>query len=283
MREWSNEYSRSFVVYFHHRTGTHVTGTRNLRDKMALHPESWRRAAVLDTQLLNSENPEEKLEAAAPEFDGGKIVHGVMKNTETAPRLPIPFKHCNEKDFRAWLVPQIKRRVIELGKEPVADVYWRKENSRVDFFPEEMGVRWEDFSNPAHKQKFPERLNGWKCGEILREMTRKRLEQLGLDPDQHHVEDFNVKDVAARKKKNKSKVLRDFRLTQTARSPRSNIFHEAAIAASYSEQNYHPFANQEVLLTEDQDPLADEMPGNNMEIEETEEEDDLNTSTSSVR
>ena len=98
---------------------------------------------------------------------------------------------------------------------------------------------------------------------------------------------YNVKDVAARKKKNKNKVLRDFRATQTARSPRSNVFHEAAIAATYSEQNYHPFANQEVVLTEDQDqdqdPLADEMPGNNMEIEETEEEDDLNTSTSSVR
>ena len=228
--DWSLETSRSFLVYFHHPTGTHSVGTKNLRDKISLHPEAWSRAAVLDTQLLNSEDDEERLSVAAPAFDGGKIVHGVMKDPSTAPRLVLPFNDCNEKEFCAWIVPQIKRRIIELGKEPAADVYWGTKKCRTDIFPEEMGIKWEDFSNPAHTQKFPERLNGWKVGEILKQMVRRCLESLGLNPSEHHIKDYNVKTVKARRQQNKNRHLRDFRGSikqpEPARSPRINVFHE---------------------------------------------------------
>ena len=45
LSDWSLETSRSFLAYFHHPTGTHSVRTKNLRDKISLHPEAWSRAA----------------------------------------------------------------------------------------------------------------------------------------------------------------------------------------------------------------------------------------------
>ena len=123
LNEWLEENLRAFIVYFNHATGQHFNGTKNLRDKISLYSEQWSRAVVLDTQMLNSENLQEKLSVAAPKFDRGKIISGVMKYPSTAPRLVMPFDVCNEKENRTWIVPQIKRRIIEeMGKEPVTDV-----------------------------------------------------------------------------------------------------------------------------------------------------------------
>ena len=133
---------------------------------------------------------------------------------------------------------------------------------------------------------YPERLNGWKCGEILKEMTRKRLELLGLDPFKYHVDDYDVNKVKARKQHGKNKILRDFRKeqTQAAQSPRINVFHEAA-------NNYHSHAPpvnelfEEENIVLEQDPLADAAVSpetNSMEVDDN-EDDELNTSTSSVR
>ena len=73
----------------------------------------------------------------------------------------------------------------------------------------------------------------------MKQMVRRRLESLGLNPSEHHIKDYNVKTVKARRQHNKNRHLSDFRdrQPQPARSPRINVFHEAA------QQDYHFHVN----------------------------------------
>ena len=65
----------------------------------------------------------------------------------------------------------------------------------------------------------------------MKQMVKRRLESLGLNPSEHHIKDYNVKTVKARRQQNKNRHLRDFRGSirqpEPARSPRINVFHEA--------------------------------------------------------
>ena len=45
----------------------------------------------------------------------------------------------------------------------------------------------------------------------MKQMVRRCLESLGLNPSEHHIKDYNVKTVKARRQQNKNRHFRDFR------------------------------------------------------------------------
>ena len=58
----------------------------------------------------------------------------------------------NDKNCRAWLVPQILMDLVESGKAPKRFVKWGDPQCRPSFWPEDL-AKWETISNPAHPQK----------------------------------------------------------------------------------------------------------------------------------
>ena len=113
--------------------------------------KSWTAAARADTRDLNSEDIEEAT-VAAPVKNLDKDVIATMYETNEIPKLPYDVDLLSEKEARAWILPELKKDLVENGSKPVNRIIWGDENFHPKCWADEI-VEWSKVSNLAHPQK----------------------------------------------------------------------------------------------------------------------------------
>ena len=202
-----NKYSqgarRGFLLLVEDNTGLHKFGTKNMAEKFITTTicdpcndnKSWTEAARADTRDLNSEDIDDA-NVAAPVNIAEKDVIATMYENNEIPKLPYDVDLLSEKEARAWILPELKKDLVENGSRPVSRIVWGDENFHPKCWADEM-VEWSKVSNLAHPQK---QKHGISIVKVLHATIKKRLVQKGIDP-KNHIDEKNDKNVEERKKK----------------------------------------------------------------------------------
>ena len=203
INKYSQSARRGFLLLVEDNTGLHKFGTKNMAEKFVAttlcdqcsETKSWTAAARADTRDLNSEDIEEA-NVAAPVKNLDKDVIATMYETNEIPKLPYDVDLLSEKEARAWILPELKKDLVENGSRPVNRIVWGDENFHPKCWADDI-VEWSKVSNLAHPQK--QKLD-IPIVKVLHATIKKRLQQKGIDPKKH-VDEKNDKNVEERKKK----------------------------------------------------------------------------------
>ena len=188
MSKYSKHARRGFLVIVQDNTGLHRFGTKNLVDRFleskscanCVILQSWEDAAREDTKNLNSEEAEEAFNAAPAAVDGPDILANLYQVNDV-PKLPFAVEIMSEKEAGAWLLPELKKDLVENGSKPVNRINWGDEKFHPKCWADEI-VPWHKVSNICHPQKI--KLDVPIC-EALKASIKKRLKQKNIDPNQH--------------------------------------------------------------------------------------------------
>ena len=134
-----NKYSqgsrRGFLLLVEDNTGLHKFGTKHLAEKFGTTTlcepcnanNSWTDAARADTRDLNSEDNDDVNVAAPTSIPEKDIIAAMYENNEI-PKLPYDVDLLSEKEARAWILPELKKDLVENGSRPVNRIVWGDEN-----------------------------------------------------------------------------------------------------------------------------------------------------------
>ena len=75
-----------------------------------------------DTKNLNSEESSDAVNTALVTLDGRDILTNLYQNNDI-PKLPFPIDILSEKEAGAWLLPNLKKGLVENGSKPVSRIY----------------------------------------------------------------------------------------------------------------------------------------------------------------
>ena len=181
INKYSQSARRGFLLLVEDNTGLHKFGTKNMAEKFVATTlcdqcseiKSWSAAARADTRDLNSEDVEEAIVAAPLDKD----VIATMYETNEIPKLPYDVDLLSEKEARAWILPELKKDLVENGSRPVNRIVWGDENFHPKCWADEI-VEWSKVSNLAHPQK--QKLD-IPIVKVLHATIKKRLQQKGID------------------------------------------------------------------------------------------------------
>ena len=202
-----NKYSqgsrRGFLLLVEDNTGLHKFGTKHLAEKFVTTTlcepcndnKSWTEAARADTRDLNSEDNDD-VNVAAPTSIPEKDFIAIMYENNEIPKLPYDVDLLSEKEARAWILPELKKDLVENGSRPVNRIVWGDENFHPKCWADDV-VEWSKVSNLAQPQK--QKLD-IPIVKVLHATIKKRLKQKGIDPKKH-IDEKNDKNVEERKKK----------------------------------------------------------------------------------
>ena len=201
--KYSHNSRRGFILIVEDNTGLHKFGTKNLVEKFTKtknciiceKDDTWEEVARLDTREMNSEDIGDVLEAAPKIGDNMDILASLYEANEV-PKLPFAVDILTEKEAGAWLLPELKKDLVENGSKPVSRIGWGDEKFRPKCWAEDL-AEWTTVSNISHPQK-----NKLKVPivEVLKATIKNRLKQKNINPDDHV--DSNLD-----KKKEKRKMM----------------------------------------------------------------------------
>ena len=200
--KYSKHARRGFLVVVEDNTGLHKFGTRSLVKKYldtkccqsCSQDNSWEDASMEDTKNLNSEESTDAVSSAPVSVVGQDILANLYKNNDI-PKLPFPIEILSEKEAGAWLLPELKKDLVENGSKPVNRIIWGDEKFHPKCWADDI-VPWEKVSNICHPQKVKLDV---PINVALKASIRKRLEQNNINPDEH------VDEKADQKKANRKK------------------------------------------------------------------------------
>ena len=84
---------------------------------------TWESASKLDTKDLNSEDIEDVFDGAAKASSTGDIFAGIYGDAEV-PKLPFDVDIMSEKEAGNWILPELKKDLVENGSRPVSRIAW---------------------------------------------------------------------------------------------------------------------------------------------------------------
>ena len=203
--KYSKHARRGFLIVVEDNTGLHKFGTRNLVTKYleskccsrCSQEKSWEEAAMEDTKNLNSEESSDAVNVAPETLDGQDILANLYQNNDI-PKLPFPIDILSEKEAGAWLLPELKKDLVENGSKPVNRIIWGDEKFHPKCWADDI-VPWSKVSNICHPQKVKLDV---PINVALKASIRKRLEQKNINPDEY------VDEKADQKKAKRKKLVR---------------------------------------------------------------------------
>ena len=128
--KYSNSSRRGFFLLVEDNTGLHKYGTKNLTEKYSsttfcqdcLGTKTWVEAARADTRELNSEDMDD-VNDAAPKLGENDIIASLYEANDV-PKLPYDVDLMSEKESRAWILPELKKDLVENGSRPINRIPW---------------------------------------------------------------------------------------------------------------------------------------------------------------
>ena len=245
LAKYSKSSRRGFILVVEDNTGLHTFGTKNLKSKFLKtqkcsecnKDESWTAAARHDTLDLNSEDTENVEETAPKVGDDRNILASVYEANET-PKLPFHLDLMAEKEARSWLLPELKKDLVENGSRPVNRIIWGDPKFKPKCWADDL-AEWCSISNICHPQK--NKLNV-PLVKVLKATIANRLRDKNLDPKQHV--DTNIdKEKEKRKRMARGNPKRD----EHADNSRGELIEQISEAVSI-EANVENEPNDEVIV-----------------------------------
>ena len=156
--KYSKHARRGFLIVVEDNTGLHKFGTRNLVTKYletkccsrCSQEKSWEEAAMEDTKNLNSEESSDAVNVAPETLDGQDILANLYQNNDI-PKLPFPIDILSEKEAGAWLLPELKKDLVENGSKPVNRIIWGDEKFHPKCWADDI-IPWEKVSFVIHRR-----------------------------------------------------------------------------------------------------------------------------------
>ena len=210
LAKYSKNARRGFILIVEDNTGLHTFGTKNLKSKFSKEQKcsecskdgSWADAARLDTLDLNSEDLED-VEKTAPKVGDERNILASMYEANETPKLPYDLDLMAEKEARTWLLPELKKDLVENGSRPVNRMIWGDPKFKPKCWADDL-AEWCTVSNICHPQK--NKLNV-PLVKVLKATIENRLRDKNLDPKQHV--DSNV-DKEKEKRKRMARGIQNF-------------------------------------------------------------------------
>ena len=130
MKKYSDTSRRGFLVIVQDNTGLQKFGTKNLveqfqRTKSCEVCCGWEDAAKVDTKELNSENSDDVIDVAAKASTSNHILADVYMGGDV-PRLPFDVDIMSEKEAADWILPELKKDLVENGAQKEMKIMWKQ-------------------------------------------------------------------------------------------------------------------------------------------------------------
>ena len=159
MKKYYDNSRRGFIVIVEDNTGLHKFGTKHLVDKFTSTKsceacecdDSWESAAKIDTKDLNSEALEDVTNVAAKASSTGNILASIYDDSEV-PKLPFDVDIMSEKEAGNWILPELKKDLVENGSRPVSRIAWGDPKFHPKCWADDL-AEWSTVTNICHPQK----------------------------------------------------------------------------------------------------------------------------------
>lgn len=187
MKKYSDHSRRGFILIVEDNTGLHKLGTKHLLEKFNSTKScedcqnmTWESASKLDTKDLNSEDIEDVSDVAAKASSTGDILAGIYGDAEV-PKLPFDVDIMSEKEAGNWILPELKKDLVENGSRPVSRIAWGDPKFHPQCWADDL-AEWSTVTNICHPQKQKLKV---PIVEILKATIKNRLRLKGIDPKDH--------------------------------------------------------------------------------------------------
>ena len=157
--KYSKTARRGFLLIVKDNTGLHRFGTKNLVLKFSKsqdchscqEEESWEEAARNDTKDLNSEDLE-NVHVTAPQLSNQENLITSLFDAAEVPKLPFDVDLLSEKEAGAWLLPELKKDLVENGSKPVNRIAWGEEKFHPKCWADDL-AEWGKVSNMSSSKE----------------------------------------------------------------------------------------------------------------------------------
>ena len=185
MKKYSDTSRRGFLVIVQDNTGLHKFGTKNLVEQFQKTKScqaccGWEDAAKVDTKDLNSENSDDISDVSAKASISNHILADVYMGGDV-PKLPFDVDIMSEKEAADWILPELKKDLVENGAKPVSRIVWGDPNMHPKCWADDV-AEWEKVTNIRKSQK---NKLGVPIVDALKATIKNRLRQKGIDPKEH--------------------------------------------------------------------------------------------------
>ena len=205
LTEYSKNSKRPFLLLIEDNNGFFHVGTKKLVEKYfgtkncetCKSEITWEDAARQDTLDLNDEDEKKSSEVAPIEAKDGNVLASVYLNNEI-PKLPFPVNILSENEAATWLLPELKKDLVEQGKIPKNRMAWGNEDFHPKCWADDL-VEWKYVSNISHSQKNKERF-AVPLVEVLKATIKNRLELKDIDPKTYILDNSDDKKALKKKK-----------------------------------------------------------------------------------
>ena len=172
-------------------TNAYIDCLDNTSNKPLQNEECW------EEENKVHDNEELKAEGIVDVVELESLNEEVIGINDDIPKLPFPVSLLAESEARAWLLPELKKDLVENGSKPVTRIFWGDEKYRPKCWANDL-AEWKTVSNISQAQKNKLQV---PIVRVLKATIRNRLMQKNINPDEH------VDDTGDNKEKERRKMM----------------------------------------------------------------------------